>query len=271
MGQLKDKMERDLRLRGLSERTISAYLRVGKDFARFHMKDPGEMGVEEIKQYLLHMINVKKLSGSSVQIAYAGLNFLFSVTMGKEFVTERIPYMKKRKRMPLVISREAVQKLLNAARTEKYRNILQVMYSAGLRVSEVAKLKAKDIDSSRMLIRIEFGKGGKSRYAPLAKQALVDLRKYWQQYKPTSWLFAGRKGNHISTRMIQRELKAARNRAGIKQDISTHSLRHSFAVHLLEGGSDIMEVRDLLGHSNLGTTLQYLRARSSDRFRSPLD
>ena len=271
MGQLRDKMARDLHLRGLSERTIEAYLRVGKDFAQFHMKSPEKLGTEEIKQYILHLINIKKLSGSSIRIAYAGLNFLFKVTMGQELNMARIPYMKKRKSIPLVISREAVHKLLAGARTEKYRNIFQVMYSAGIRVGEVVKLKAKDIDSSRMLIRVEFGKGGKSRYAPLARQALDDLRKYWQQYRPASWLFAGRNGNHISVRMIQREFKAARIRADIKQDISTHSLRHSFAVHLLEGGCDIMEVKDLLGHSNLGTTMQYLRARSSDRFRSPLD
>lgn len=190
----------------------------------------------------------------------------------------KFPYEIKRprkdKKLPVVLSKEEVAGILSSVENLKHRAILMLVYSAGLRVSEVVKLKLADIDNNRMLIHIKGAEGKKDRYAMLSKMALETLREYWGQYKPEQWLFEGvRKGRHLSTRTVEKILEHARERAGIIKAVTVHTLRHSFATHLLEAGTDLRYIQELLGHANSKTTEIYthVSAKNIGQIKSPLD
>lgn len=267
-------MQRDMQLRGLSPKTQEAYLQKVRDFARHYKKSPDQLGDEEIKEYLQHLLVKKKVSDSTYRQAYGSLKFLYQTTLKRNLTFEKIPCLKNRKKLPVVLDRSEVDTLFRVTPNIKHKAILMIIYSAGLRLAETVHLKIADIDSKRMLIRVQQGKGGHDRYTLLSSVALETLREYWRKYRPTEWLFEGYgKGRPMSDRSVQYLFKAARKRAGITKPASVHTLRHSFATHLLEAGTDIHHIQTLLGHKCIQNTTIYLHLRRKDLARvvSPLD
>ena len=274
MSELRNKMIMDMKLKGLSSGTIKHYTQSVINFSKFYKKSPALLGEEEIKKYLYHCITEKKLKKTTVRIHYSALKFLYSVTLDRPNEIRRIPRMKDDKSLPSVFSREEVKNILDVTHNIKHKALLMLIYSSGLRANKAATLKISDIDSSNMKIFVNKGKGNKDRYTILSKIALNILRTYWKEYKPQEYLFPGSiKGNPITTRTIELVIKDSLKKAGIKKKGSVHTLRHSFATHLLEDGTDIFYIQKLLGHSNISTTTIYLHLRgiAYQTIKSPLD
>lgn len=271
---LREQMQRDLQLRGLSARTQEVYLTRLRELARYFKKSPDQLGESEIKEYLLYLLKEKKASDSTVRQYYGALKFFYQITLKRSWVMEKIPYLKTKKRLPVILDRKEIEALFTATDNIKHRAILMIIYSAGLRLGEAANLRIADIDSKRMTIRIQQGKGGKDRYSILSPIALDTLRQYWRNYRPSEWLFEGYGTNNpISDRSIQSIFKAAKKRAGITKPASTHTLRHSFATHLLEAGANLHHIQLLLGHKSPQTTTVYLHVSRLElaQIASPLD
>lgn len=259
MERLYDQMKRDLELKNLSPITRSYYLRRVREFAVHCQRSPEEIGNEEIRAYLHHLITDKKVSQAVVSQAYSALRFLYETTPRRDWDGLRIPRAKTPRKLPVVLSKEEVGAILSTVKNLKHRTLLAVIYSGGLRVHEATNLRVSDIDSDRMMIRISQGKGGRDRYSLLAKHTLGMLRTYWRQYRPTDWLFPGKPPTRpVCTRGIQVVFRQARDRAGITKAASVHTLRHSFATHLLEAGTDLCHIQYLLGHASMKTTAVYL-------------
>jgi integrase/recombinase XerD len=274
MGRLYDQMKMDLELKNFSQKTITCYLDCMVHFVRHYGRSPVEMGEEEIRNYFYYLMKEKKVSQSSINQAYSAMKFFYETTMGREWNGVKIPRIKNRKKLPVVLAREEVRSLLQCIDNLKHRAILTTIYSGGLRVSEVAHLKASDIDSKRMVIRVQGGKGNKDRYTLLGKHTLDILKEYWKAYRPVEWLFPGQGPKRpISISSIQRVFKASLYRAGIKKKASVHTLRHSFATHLLESGTDLYYIQHLLGHRSASTTSIYLHITGKDlaKIKSPID
>lgn len=266
-------MQEYFALRGLSEKTRISYLRTVRQFSEFFSNSPENLGMIQIKEYLLHLLN-KNLSKSTIKIAHAALIFLYRVVLERPWEIDKIPRLKEEKRLPVVLNRNEINALLASPRNLKHRAILTVAYSAGLRTSEIANLKVNDIDSSRMQIRIENSKGAKDRYTILSRRALQTLREYWKAYRPSHWLFPNRyRDTPMTYRAIDYIFKRYKKQAGITKPASVHSLRHSFATHLLENGVDLHHIQLLLGHRSPVTTTVYLHVRRVDlqKIISPLD
>ena len=232
-------------------------------------------GPEHIRAYQLYLTNEKKLTPGSVLIAVAALRFLYKVSLKKNWIFEEvIPAPKKPQTLPIVLSPEEVLQFLGCVTNTKHHAILTTCYAAGLRISETVRLKPADIDSRRMVIRVEQGKGQKDRYVMLSPKLLETLRGYWRAVRPKGWLFDGdAAGQPISISAVESACQKARRRSGLRKPITPHSLRHAFAVHLLESGTDIRTIQLLLGHRSLATTAQYLRIATSKvcSTSSPLD
>ena len=274
MGKLREQMKGDLELRGLSPHTRDNYLRHVSQFSCHYGRSPRHLGEKDIKEYLLYLIREKKVSTSTVNQCYHALKFLYERTLNRMWVMARVPRVKRLKQLPVVLDREEVESLFSVTKNLKHRAILMLIYSSGLRLMEAAHLKVTDIDSKRMLLRIKQGKGRKDRYTILSKVALEVLREYWSQYRPKEWLFAGRlPGKPLTGRSIQKVLIKAKKLAGIKKPATVHTLRHSFATHLLEAGTDLYHIQLLLGHRSLNTTTIYLHVSRKELVRivSPLD
>jgi len=274
MGKLREQMKGDLELKGLSQDTKEIYLRQASLFSRHFSRSPRHLGEREIKEYLLYLIREKRASTSTVNQCYHALKFLYERTLKREWVMAKIPRIKSHKKLPVVLDREEVESLFSVTKNLKHRAILMLIYSSGLRLREAAHLKITDIDSKHMLLRITQGKGSKDRYTILSNVALEALREYWSQYRPQEWLFAGRlPGKPLTGRSIQRVLIKAKKLAGIKKRATVHTLRHSFATHLLEAGTDLHHIQLLLGHRSLSTTTIYLHVSRKElrRIVSPLD
>jgi site-specific recombinase XerD len=274
MTPLRKRFIEDLELRNLRDNTKRAYVRAVAQFALFFGKSPELLGREEIREYLLYLVREKKASESSYRQVLSALRFLYRTTLGKDWVVEGIPHTKSDKKLPVVMSMDEVERVFNAITSLKHRAILMTAYSAGLRVSDVVSLRVSDIDSSRMMIRIDGGKGRRDRYVPLSKHLLVILREYWKAARPKTYLFPGRKeGRHIVTNTVYLACKRAMRDAHLKKNISTHTLRHSFATHLLEHGTDLRTIQILLGHRNLNTTAIYTHVsqKQIESTPSPLD
>jgi site-specific recombinase XerD len=267
-------MRRELRLRNYSPLTIKAYLQHMTDFVRYLGGSPAESGKEDIYRYLLHLTEERKVSASYRNQAISSLKFFYGKILKKKLVIEELPRPKKEFRLPAVLSENEVSRLFSAVRNRKHLAILMLIYSSGMRVGEVVKLRPEDIDSERNLIRVRGGKGNKDRYTVLSDVALDVIRGYYLAWKPEKYLFPGnRKGSHLSTRSVQNVVSEARKRAGIEKRFSTHSLRHSFATHLLESGTDLRYIQELLGHKSVRTTQIYTHVTRRDiaRIISPLD
>ena len=274
MGKLRDQMEMDMKLRRFSPKTIACYLACMKGVAKHFRKSPAELGDEEIRAYLYYLMEVRKVSQSVLVQTYSALKFFFEKTLQKQWNAIRIPRCKQRRKLPGVLTREEVESILSATKNLKHRAILMTIYGAGLRIGEVTRLKVSDIDSGRMLIRVNEGKGLKDRYTLLGERNLEMLRGYWKVYRPLEWLFPGRNASSpVSISAIQRMFKTSLERAGIKKRASVHTLRHCFATHLLESGTDLYYIQRLLGHKSPGTTSVYLHitGREIGKIKSPID
>jgi len=274
MGRLHDQMKRDLELKNYSPKTRSCYLASVRGFALHFHRSPDEMGDQEIREYLHYLIKDKKVSQSAVNQAYSALKFFYETTLKRDWNGFRIPRVKMRKRLPVVLSQQEIQAFFSVIRNLKHRAILMTIYSAGLRLNEVVHLKVSDIDSQRMMIRVQQGKGDKDRYTLLAKRTLDILREYWREYRPRDWLFYSRSFEKpLSSRAVQVVFDKALDQAGIKKPATVHTLRHSFATHLLESGTDLYRIQHLLGHTTPKTTTIYLHLSRKDLVKviSPID
>ncbi|MBW1879851.1 MAG: site-specific integrase [Deltaproteobacteria bacterium] len=275
MGRLRDRMESDLRLRNLSPRTVDAYLSCARRFAAFHMRSPEELGEEQVRVFLRHIHVDLGLGPSSLKMHTAGLKFLYGVTLDRPDVTARIPYPRIPPVRVEVLTPEDVQRLLAATEAPLYRTLFATAYGGGLRIGEVVALQTVDVDAGRGLLHVRRGNGSKPRSVMLGQRLLECLRAYWRQTRPPGpWLFPGRDATGpISVRAVQRRLKRVVRRAGIQRHVTMHTLRHSFATHLLEAGTDLRTLQVLLGHARLGTTSRYLHVESTRIVgtSSPLD
>jgi site-specific recombinase XerD len=272
-------MIEDMRLRKLSEKTQSGYLRWVKDFTRFLGRAPDSATAEDLRRYQLHLSD-SGVSRISLNAAVTALRFFFEISLGRGELMAAMSHVRVARTLPVVLSREEVERLLDAAPGLKYKAALSVAYGAGLRVSEVVALKVDDIDSQRMVIRVDQGKGRKDRYVMLSETLLGRLRAWWREAKargqmlPHGWLFPGQDPvNALSTRQLNRACHAAATAAGISKRVSPHSLRHAFATHLLEHKEDIRVIQVLLGHKKLETTVLYAQVatRTLSAVTSPLD
>jgi len=275
MTTLRRRMMEDMQVRNLSLHTQDAYVQQVSQFARHFNRSPELLGPEEIRSYQVYLTNERKLAPSSVNIAIAALRFLYKITLHKDWSLEEvIPTPKTPQKLPIVLSPEEVLRFLGSVRSIKHRTILTICYAAGLRVSEAICLKVTDIDSQRMVIRVEQGKGRMDRYVMLSSKLLQTLRDWWRVDRPQRWLFPGDQvDNHIGRCTIEEACQKARRRCRIPKPITPHCLRHAFAVHLLESGTDVRTIQLLLGHRNLATTATYLRIATTKvcSTKSPLD
>jgi len=274
MGKLKDRMEMDMKLRRLSPKTISCYLACMKNIAVHFGKSPAELGDEEIRSNLHYLMEVRKASQSVVVQSYSALKFFFEKTLDKPWNVSKIPRCRQRRKLPGVLSRQEVESILSATNNLKHRSILMTIYSGGLRISEATRLKVSDIDSGRMTIRVNEGKGLKDRYTLLGERNLEILRLYYKAYRPSEWLFPGKNPSEpLSVSAVQRVFKISLLKAGVKKKASVHTLRHCFATHLLESGTDLYYIQQLLGHKSAGTTSVYLHVTGKEigKIKSPID
>lgn len=272
MSPLRQRMLEDMRIRNFSPHTQKQYIIYVAAFAKHFGKSPEELGLEQIRSYQLFLLEQKRVCPATLNLAVSALRFLYGVSLQQDWDIQMIPYAKKPKKLPIVLSQEEVLRFIQVVRDMKYRTVLMTTYAAGLRVSEVTQLKVKDIDSERMCIRIEQGKGRKDRYIMLSAKLLHHLRQYWKAYKPEDWLFEGHQNGHLPISTVQTVCKKARLEAGIKKEVTPHILRHSFATHLLEGGTDIRTIQLLLGHRSLNSTMIYTHvAQKIHKTLSPLD
>ena len=272
---LRRRMTQDMQVRNLSPHTQASYLQQVTQFACYFGKSPDLLGPEDIRTYQVYLTNERKLAPSSIHIAVAGLRFFYRVTLKRDWSFEEVlPLPKKPQKLPVILSPEEVRDFLGYVHLIKHRVVLTTCYAAGLRISESIRLKSPAIDSRRMVIRVEQGKGQKDRYVMLSAKLLEILRSYWKATRPKEWLFPGDKpGRPISRDAVELACAKAHKLSGLAKPVTPHSLRHAFAVHLLESGTDIRTIQLLLGHRSLATTARYLRIATTKvcATSSPLD
>jgi integrase/recombinase XerD len=275
MTPLRQRMLEDMQVRNLSPLTQRSYVEHVSRFARHFGRSPALLGPEEIRAYQLYLTNEKQLSTASIVVTVAALRFLYTVTLQKAWAVEVvIPAPKVPQTLPVVLSPAEVVQFLDHVAAPKHRAILTTCYAAGLRISEAVRLTPPAIDSQRMVLRVEQGKGQKDRYVMLSPKLLKILRDWWRVSRSRPWLFPGhRPGEPITTRAVNRACRKAHRRCGIPKPITPHSLRHAFAVHLLEAGTDVRTIQLLLGHRSLATTARYLAIATTQvcATASPLD
>ena len=274
MTSLRQRMLEDMSIRNLADNTQRSYLQQVSSYAKHFGRSPERLGPEEVRAYQVHLIQDRKLSPGSVGIATSALRFLYKVTLKQAWTPDEIPMPKKPFKLPVVLSPDEVLHFLGCIQSLKHRTILMTAYAAGLRVSEATHLKVDDIDSKRMVIRVDQGKGNKDRYVMLSPRLLDELRAYWKVARPQTWMFPGDiEGRPISRHAVGLACDIARRACGITKPITPHSLRHAFATHLLENGTDVRRIQLLLGHRSLATTSRYLKIATSTvcATTSPLD
>ena len=270
MTPLRQRFLHDLQLRNYSPRTLETYLAHVVRFARHFGRSPEQLGAEDIRLYQLYLLQQRHASWSVFNQAVCALRFLYRVTLRAPFDVTMIPYGKKPKSLPAVLSRDEVAQLFALVAQPLERLILQTTYACGLRASEVLAVQVSDIDSSRMLLWVRRGKGNKGRGVPLSPALLEALRAHWQRLRPTTWLFPGQTpSGQRSLGALQRVIRRAVVAAGFTQKVSLHTLRHSYATHLLEAGVDLLTIQRLLGHRDLQTTARYVHLTVSQLARTP--
>ena len=266
-------MEDQLRLKGFSFKTCKAYIRHIKRLMSFIDKELNLASEQDIRKYILFLLDQEN-SHSYANQAMSAIKFLCNNVLNKKYIVEPIPRPKKESKLPNILSFEEVKRILGALDNQKHRAILFLIYSSGLRVGEAVRLRPEDIDSKRMLIHVVQGKGRKDRYTLLSEITLNELRKYYKLYKPEKWLFPGQnKAEYLTERTVERIFEKACSIAKINKKASVHTLRHSFATHLLEGGTDLRYIQELLGHSSSKTTEIYTHVtqKNISNIQSPLD
>lgn len=274
MTALRQRMLDDMQLRHMAPKTIRAYLDHVAKFAHFFGQSPERLGPEEVRQYQLHLVHERHLSWSTFNQAVCALRFLYRVTLNRDWAIAHIPFPRTERKLPVVLSPAELLQFLNSIRSLKYRTILMTAYGAGLRLSEVTHLRVSDIDSQRMVIRVRQGKGRTDRYVMLSPVLLQLLRRYWLAARPTTWLFPSRLPERpISPSAVQRACQRAARAAGLAKPVTVRTLRHCFATHLLESGTNIRLIQTLLGHRSVSTTQRYthISAATVRATQSPLD
>jgi site-specific recombinase XerD len=264
-------MDQDLQIRGYSPRTRRVYLGCVRNFVKFFGTPPDKLGTEDIRRYQLHLID-RQVSWTTFNQSVCALRFFFNVTLGKNWDVRHLPYHKRGRRLPEILAAQEVTALIDAAANLRDKAVLMALYGGGLRLNEVRVLKAGDIDSGRMLLRVIQGKGRKDRYVKLPETFLLTLRAYWLEARPPVYLFPGTNPmGPLSERAIQRMVKETALRAGITKRVTPHGLRHAYATHHLENGTNLREIQALLGHRSLNTTSLYTHVANTHLAPSPLD
>ena len=274
MTELRQRMDNDLLVRGMAERTRETYLAAVARLARHYRRPPDQLSPQEVQAYLVHMLREEQLAWSTCSIAVHAFRFLYHTTLGRPEATFTIPGAKQPKRLPEILSPAEVRRVLESTVNRKQRALLATTYGAGLRVSEVVRLQLRHLDAARGSLRVEQGKGARDRDTLLSPRLLAELRAYWRQYRPADWLFPARDGKRpMDSSTAQKFYYAAKRQAGITKRGGIHALRHAFATHLLEAGTDLPTIQRLLGHRDIGTTMRYLHLarRTVLQTTSPLD
>ena len=259
MTPLRKQMIADMVVRGFADQTQAAYLRAVSGLSRFHGRSPDTLGDREVQSYLVYLHTERKLAPMTCNQVLHGLRFFYLQTLRRERTEFRMPCARRPLRLPEILSREEVSRLFVVTENVKHLTLLKTTYATGLRVSETVSLKVTDIDSDRMTLRIEQGKRKKDRYALLSTRLLAELREYWKAERPKVWLFPSQHGNGPLGRSTALKIfHLAKARAGITKEGGIHMLRHAFATHLLEAGTDLCTIQQLMGHSSIRTTMRYL-------------
>ena len=249
-----------MQLRGLAPTTQRSYLHYVSEFAKYYNLSPEKLDLEAIRQYEVHLLEERKMSPQSVNTFVSAVQFLYLVTLEMPWGKHCFPRVRCASTLPIVLDPEEVAEFFDYVPSLKYRAALMLCYGAGLRVSEAVAVKVSDIDSKRMLLRIEEGKGRKDRYVMLSSRLLAVLRRYWRAARPRHWLFPSwRENRHLSAASLSHACRDASKQCGLTKRITAHTLRHSFATHLLEGGTDTRVIQVLLGHSRIDTTARYTK------------
>jgi integrase/recombinase XerD len=263
MNPLRRRMIEDMKVRNLSPVTQRCHVHAVAKLAQYFKQSPDRLGLTEVRAYQIHLV-ATGTSWAGFNVAVSALRFFYGVTLGRSTMVERIPYAREQRQLPVILSADEVVRFFAAVPSLKHRTALMTAYAAGLRVSEVVRLRVADIDSGRMLIRVEQGKGHRDRYVMLSAQLLVMLRAYWREDRPKHWLFPGRDRNRpLDASTLQVACRNARKAAGLGKPVAVHTLRHSFATHLLEAGTDIRTIQMLLAHQNLSTTARYTQVATT--------
>ena len=266
MTHLRQRMIEDMQLRGLSERTQDTYLRTVRQLAEHYGKSPDQISEEELRQYFLYLENDKRVSGSTFSQALCGIKFFYEHTLRREWTIFELVRPHREKKLPVVLSVEEVHRILECLHHPRYRVCLSTIYSCGLRIQEGIHLQVKDIDADRMILHVRHGKGAKDRYVPLPEATLEMLRQFWSTHQHPVWLFPTPTGTALSPAMavkpihpsgVQRAFKSALHKSGIQKPATVHTLRHSYATHLLEAGVNLRLIQAYLGHSSPKTTAIY--------------
>ena len=261
MGELQQKMSEDLVLRRYAPSTCERYVACARDFVAYHMLAPTQLGEGDVRRFLLHLALERRVGAATQKLYVAGIKFLYVHTLGRPEVVARIPWPKVEQKLPEILSGTEVDELLEALKSTTYRCIVMTTYAVGLRISEVCSLETSDIDGKRGLIHIRCAKRGRDRFVPLPERVYFTLREYWKAVRPAGkQLFPGREpGSCVSHGAVRANLKAAAQKAGITKRVTPHVLRHTFATHLLELGTDLRVIQMLLGHRSIRTTVRYTR------------
>ncbi len=273
LSPLRRRMIEDMTVRNLSPATQRSYIHAVSKFSRYFGRSPDRLGLEDVRAFQVHLVSTG-ISWPGLNQTVCALRFFYGVTLGRGEIPERIPYAREPCKLPVVLSADEVVRFLEAVPSLKTRAALTTAYAAGLRASEAVSLKVADIDSGRMVIRVEQGKGGKDRTVMLSAQLLGILRTYWRLARPEHWLFPGRdERKPIDVQVLHSACRSACAAAALAKRVTVHTLRHSFATHLLENGTDIRIIQVLLGHANLSSTARYTRVSNGliRRTESPLD
>ena len=274
MTKLRQRMLEDMKIHNLSAHTQKRYTDRVAAFAKYFGRSPELLGPEEIRRYQLYLIQEKQLSASTLTVTVCALRFLYGTTLRRNWSIERIPMPRAERRLPIILSQQEVVQFFQAVHSLKYRAIFMSIYAAGLRVAEVAHLKVSDIDSRRMTIRVEQGKGRKDRFVMLSNRLLKVLRSYWKAARPVNWLFPGKiKEKPISPNTIRHVCAKISKDSKLRKKVTPHVLRHSFATHLLEHGVDLRKIQVLLGHRSAASTALYthIAVNNVQHTTSPLD
>ena len=270
---LRRRMTEDMTVRNLSPATQRSYISAVSKFSRFFGRSPDQLTLEDVRTFQVHLV-AKGISWPGLNQIVCALRFFYGVTLRRDEIPERISYARQPRKLPEVLSAGEVVRFLEAVPSLRTRVALTTAYAAGLRASEAVSLKVANIDSGRMVIRVQQGKGGKDRYVMLSAQLLGILRTYWRLARPKDWLFPGRDPtNPIEVNVLHAACRSACAASGLTKRVTVHTLRHSFATHLLESGTDIRIIQVLLGHSNLSSTARYTHVSSGliRQTDSPLD
>jgi integrase/recombinase XerD len=264
MTPLRQRMLEDMSIRNFAENTQLSYLQQVSAYARFFDRSPEQLGPEQVRTYQLHLRETRKLAPSSISIAVSALRFLYKVTLRRNWAPDDIPMPKLPFKLPVILSPDEVMHFLDSIANLKHHTILTTAYAAGLRVSEATHLKVTNVDSKRMMLRVDDGKGHKDRDVMLSPRLLEELRSYWKVARPKVWLFPGDiPGRPITRNAVEAACQKAHRACGIRKPITPHSMRHAFATHLLEDGADLRRIQLLLGHRSLATTSRYLKVATS--------